>query len=194
MSLYASQKANDYGEFIVKKMSESINKFPVGSENAYLARNALLNTQSKYPYENLGEGVVQRDNATMAADLIEQFYPGVLGVSVNRFKRLSSFEKVNLLHEFAESLELDYLIEVHNEDELKRVEQFENAIIGVNNRNLRTFEINLNNSIDLKSIFFGKNLFVAESGIKNQSDIDLLKEHDIHVFLIGESLMKGDFV
>ena len=45
----------------------------------------------------------------------------------------------------AESLELDYLIEVHNEDELKRVEQFENAIIGVNNRNLRTFEINLNN-------------------------------------------------
>ena len=50
----------------------------------------------------------------------------------------------------AESLELDYLIEVHNEDELKRVEQFENAIIGVNNRNLRTFEINLNNSIDLK--------------------------------------------
>ena len=94
----------------------------------------------------------------------------------------------------AESLELDYLIEVHNEDELKRVEQFENAIIGVNNRNLRTFEINLNNSIDLKSIFFGKNLFVAESGIKNQSDIDLLKEHDIHVFLIGESLMKGDFV
>ena len=94
----------------------------------------------------------------------------------------------------AESLELDYLIEVHNEDELKRVEQFENAIIGVNNRNLRTFELNLNNSIDLKSIFFGKNLFVAESGIKNQGDIDLLKEHDIHVFLIGESLMKGDFV
>ena len=94
----------------------------------------------------------------------------------------------------AESLELDYLIEVHNEDELKRVEQFENAIIGVNNRNLRTFEIDLNNSIDLKSIFFGKNLFVAESGIKNQSDIDLLKEHDIHAFLIGESLMKGDFV
>ena len=94
----------------------------------------------------------------------------------------------------AESLELDYLIEVHNEDELKRVEQYENAIIGVNNRNLRTFDINLNNSIDLKSIFFGKNLFVAESGIKNQSDIDLLKEHDIHVFLIGESLMKGDFV
>ena len=40
----------------------------------------------------------------------------------------------------------------------------------------------------------GKNLFVAESGIKNQSDIDALKEHDINVFLIGESLMKGDFV
>jgi indole-3-glycerol phosphate synthase len=96
--------------------------------------------------------------------------------------------------ELADSLELDYLIEVHDEDELKRVEHFENAIIGVNNRDLKTFEVDLNNSVNLKRAFTGKNLFVAESGIKNQSDIDLLKEHDIHVFLIGESLMKGDFV
>jgi indole-3-glycerol phosphate synthase len=96
--------------------------------------------------------------------------------------------------ELAESLELDYLIEVHDKDELKRVEHFENAIIGVNNRDLKTFEVDLNNSVNLKRVFTGKNLFVAESGIKNQSDIDSLKEHDIHVFLIGESLMKGDFV
>ena len=93
----------------------------------------------------------------------------------------------------AEELELDYLIEVHDEEELKRVEHFSNAMIGVNNRNLKTFEVNLNNSINLKKRFNGDNIFIAESGIKNQGDIDLLKKEDIHVFLIGESLMKGAF-
>ena len=95
--------------------------------------------------------------------------------------------------DLAESLELDYLIEVHDLKELKRVEHFSNAIIGVNNRNLKTFDVDLNNSINLKKAFNGNNLFVAESGIKSQDDIDILKAHDIHVFLIGESLMKGDF-
>ena len=95
--------------------------------------------------------------------------------------------------DLAESLELDYLIEVHDLKELKRVEHFSNAIIGVNNRNLKTFDVYLNNSINLKKAFNGNNLFVAESGIKSQDDIDTLKAHDIHVFLIGESLMKGDF-
>ena len=95
--------------------------------------------------------------------------------------------------DLAESLELDYLIEVHDLKELKRVEHFSNAMIGVNNRNLKTFDVDLNNSINLKKAFTGNNLFVAESGIKSQDDIDTLKAHDIHVFLIGESLMKGDF-
>ena len=53
--------------------------------------------------------------------------------------------------------------------------------------------IDLNNSINLKKEFKNNNIFVAESGIKNQDDINALKAHDIHVFLIGESLMKGDF-
>ena len=93
----------------------------------------------------------------------------------------------------AELLELDYLIEVHDLIELKRVEHFSNAMIGVNNRNLKTFDVDLNNSIDLKNAFNSNNLFVSESGIKSQDDIDTLKAHDIHIFLIGESLMKGDF-
>jgi indole-3-glycerol phosphate synthase len=91
----------------------------------------------------------------------------------------------------AESLKLDYLIEVHDIDELRRVECFKNAIIGVNNRNLKTFDVDINNSINLKKQFKGENIFVSESGIKRKSDIKLLKENGIHVFLIGESLMKG---
>ena len=105
-----------------------------------------------------------------------------------------SDDEITQFTELAETLELDYLIEVHDEDELRRVEHFENAMIGVNNRNLKTFEVDLNNSINLKKLFKGDNLFIAESGIKNQDDIDELKNHDIHAFLIGESLMKGDFV
>ena len=104
-----------------------------------------------------------------------------------------SDEEITQFVNLAETLELDYIIEVHDENELRRVEHFEQAMIGVNNRNLKTFEVDLNNSINLKQLFKGDNLFIAESGIKNQDDIDRLREHDIHAFLIGESLMKGDF-
>ena len=104
-----------------------------------------------------------------------------------------SDEEITQFVNLAETLELDYIIEVHDEEELGRVEHFKQAMIGVNNRNLKTFEVDLNNSINLKQLFKGDNLFIAESGIKNQDDIDRLKEHDIHAFLIGESLMKGDF-
>ena len=93
----------------------------------------------------------------------------------------------------AKTLELDYLIEVHDENELKRVEPYEDALIGVNNRNLKTFEVDLDNSVRLRNLFFKKNIFIAESGIKSTDDINYLKLHNINVFLIGESLMKGDF-
>jgi len=102
-------------------------------------------------------------------------------------------EEIKSFVDLAETLQLDYLIEVHDLEELKRVGHFSNAMIGVNNRNLKTFNVDINNSINLKKEFKNNNIFVAESGIKNQDDINALKAHDIHVFLIGESLMKGDF-
>ena len=104
-----------------------------------------------------------------------------------------SDEEIKSFVDLAETLQLDYLIEVHDLEELKRVGHFSNAMIGVNNRDLKTFNVDLNNSINLKKEFKNNNIFVAESGIKNQDDINALKAHDIHVFLIGESLMKGDF-
>ena len=93
----------------------------------------------------------------------------------------------------AEVLELDYLIEVHDVEELQRVEHFNNALIGVNNRNLKTFEVDINNSVNLKNFFSGDNIFIAESGIKNKEDMNYLKEKGISAFLIGESLMRGSF-
>ena len=102
-------------------------------------------------------------------------------------------EELKNFSEIAERLKLDYIIEVHDEEELQRVQHFSNAIIGVNNRNLKTFDVDINNSVELKKIFKGENIFIAESGIKSKKDIEYLQQHNINVFLIGESLMKGDF-
>ena len=92
----------------------------------------------------------------------------------------------------AEAINLDVLIEVHDEEELARISKFHNAIIGVNNRNLKTFEVNLMNAVRLRKSYSGDQIFIAESGIKSNADIEYLLSNDINVFLIGESLMRGN--
>ena len=104
-----------------------------------------------------------------------------------------SDQQIEDLINVAQQLQLDYLIEVHDENELRRVEHFEDALIGVNNRNLKTFEVDLDNSVRLRNAFKQKNIFIAESGIKSREDINYLKLNNINVFLIGESLMRGSF-
>ena len=111
----------------------------------------------------------------------------LLIVSILTDSDLKNFSKI------ADNLGLDYIMEVHDKDELRRVSDFENAIIGVNNRNLKTFEVDIKNSITLRQQFDKDNVFVSESGIKSKKDIEKLKENNISVFLIGESLMNGDF-
>ena len=102
-------------------------------------------------------------------------------------------QEIDTFVNIAKKLELDSLIEVHDENELKRVEHFEDALIGVNNRNLETFEVDLNNSVRHRNTFKQKNIFIAESGIKSREDMNYLKMNNIKVFLIGESLMRGSF-
>ena len=92
----------------------------------------------------------------------------------------------------AEAINLDVLIEVHDEEELARVSRFHNALIGVNNRNLKTFEVDLMNAVRLRKDYDGNQIFIAESGIKSSADIEYLVSNDINVFLIGESLMRGN--
>ena len=104
-----------------------------------------------------------------------------------------SDKKIEDFINIAKELELDYLIEVHDEAELKRIAHHEDALIGINNRNLKTFEVDLDNSVRLRKLFKEENIFIAESGIKSREDINYLKLNDIKVFLIGESLMRGDF-
>ena len=92
---------------------------------------------------------------------------------------------------FANELKLDCIIEVHNEDELKRAIKLDYPVIGINNRNLKSLEINLNNSIKLNKNLTKDYILIAESGIKNSNDILKFNKTGIYNFLIGESLLKS---
>ena len=92
---------------------------------------------------------------------------------------------------YANELKLDCIIEVHDEDELKRAIKLDYPIIGINNRNLKSLEINLNNSINLNKNLTKDYILIAESGIKNSDDIKKFNATGIYNFLIGESLLKS---
>ena len=86
---------------------------------------------------------------------------------------------------------LDVLVEVHDEAELERALRLsERCLLGVNNRNLKTFEVNLNISLRLKKLLEPSRLLITESGIATPEDVRLMQENDIHAFLVGESFMK----
>ncbi len=63
-------------------------------------------------------------------------------------------------------------------------------MLGVNNRNLKTFDVDLNTSLRLKKLLEPSRLLVTESGIATPTDVAMMQEHDIHAFLVGESFMK----
>jgi indole-3-glycerol phosphate synthase len=83
-------------------------------------------------------------------------------------------------------------VEIHNEEELARALGSGASLIGVNNRNLDTFEVTLDTSLRLSERLPGGVTRVSESGIFTRADIELLQGAGFHAFLIGESLMKSN--
>lgn len=94
--------------------------------------------------------------------------------------------------EIADSLGLSAIVETHDEEEIKRALDAGARIIGVNNRNLKNFTVNINNSIELCRLVPSDVLFISESGIKTKKDTIKLIENDVNAVLIGETLMKSD--
>ena len=92
--------------------------------------------------------------------------------------------------EIARELGLDALIEVHDGDEMARALATRVSLIGVNNRNLRTFETDVDTSVKLKRDFPEARLFVTESGVHSTSDVKKLRDAGIHAFLVGEAFMR----
>ncbi|MEL6537796.1 MAG: indole-3-glycerol phosphate synthase TrpC [Bacteroidota bacterium] len=98
-------------------------------------------------------------------------------------------DRLQELAAYAKELGLEVLMEVHDEDELKFNLHDEVDMIGVNNRNLKTFEVSLETSKRLASLIPDKYVKVAESGLKGPDDIVELKKHGFQGFLIGETFM-----
>ena len=93
--------------------------------------------------------------------------------------------------QLAEDLGLDVLYEVHSKEDLDKID-LDNKIIGINNRNLKTFEVDLEHSIELASLIPESCIKVSESGISNPRIISGLREYGFKGFLIGENFMKSE--
>ncbi len=85
---------------------------------------------------------------------------------------------------------MDVLIEVHNEKELESALQVEAPLLGINNRNLHTFQTKIDTTLSLLKYIPKDKLIVTESGINTSDDIKLMLQHGVHIFLIGEAMMR----
>jgi indole-3-glycerol phosphate synthase len=98
-----------------------------------------------------------------------------------------------LMHELAElatKLGMDVLVEVHDGEELQRALSLDTQLIGINNRNLRTFVTNLQTTLELKAAIPDDRLIITESGIHTTEDVQLMLNNNIYGFLVGEAFMR----
>ena len=99
-------------------------------------------------------------------------------------------KELKTLSDLAISLTMDVLVEVHDLSELKRALKLELPMIGINNRNLRSFDVDLQTTIDLLDEIGDDKLVITESGIKSRNDVTLMHEHNVYGFLVGEAFMR----
>ena len=96
------------------------------------------------------------------------------------------------LEELANSLGMAVLVEVHDANELEMALQLNTPLIGINNRNLRTFETSLNTTLELLNRIPSNKIIVTESGIHNSADVALMRSHSVNAFLVGEAFMRAE--
>jgi indole-3-glycerol phosphate synthase len=99
-------------------------------------------------------------------------------------------EQLQSLSSLARSLTMDVLVEVHDLEELERALKLSLPMIGINNRDLHTFSVNLQTTIDLLAEITDDKLVITESGIMSRSDVAMMHEHNVFGFLVGEVFMR----
>jgi indole-3-glycerol phosphate synthase len=110
----------------------------------------------------------------------------LLIASILNVEQLKEFESI------AHDLGMAVLVEAHNEEELEKSILLDTPLVGINNRNLKTFEVSLNTSIDLVTKIPSNRIPITESGIFMYSDIKLMNDNKIFTFLVGEAFMRDD--
>ncbi|KEI72794.1 indole-3-glycerol phosphate synthase TrpC [Endozoicomonas elysicola] len=103
-----------------------------------------------------------------------------------------SDQQLREFNALAQSLGMDVLVEVHGADELERALPLPGAILGINNRNLHTFEVSLENTFELLGSIPDGRLVVTESGIHTKNDVESMIEHNVKSFLVGEAFMRQE--
>ena len=98
--------------------------------------------------------------------------------------------KMRELENIAHNLGMAVLVEVHDADELELALQLETPLVGINNRNLRTFDVTLQTTLDLLPRISSDKIIVTESGIFTQDDVKLMRDNNVHTFLVGEAFMR----
>jgi indole-3-glycerol phosphate synthase len=100
-------------------------------------------------------------------------------------------DQMRELEQCAHDLGMDVLVEVHNAEELTVALQLKTPLLGINNRNLKTFEVTLDTTIDLLSRIGDDKIIVTESGILERADVLRMRKHHVNVFLVGEVFMRA---
>ena len=101
-------------------------------------------------------------------------------------------ETLQLLFELAHELKMDVLMEVHDEQEMQRALKTGARLIGINNRNLRTFETSLDTTLSMLNMVNENHILVTESGIHTTDDVQLMLDNKVDAFLVGEAFMRAD--
>ncbi|MDG1311480.1 MAG: indole-3-glycerol phosphate synthase TrpC [Porticoccaceae bacterium] len=101
-------------------------------------------------------------------------------------------DQLNHLHEVAISLGMDVLIEVHNAAELAIALKRDNPMVGINNRNLHSFEVSLENTYQLLEQIPANKIVITESGIHSRDDVAAMRKQNVHAFLVGEAFMRSE--
>lgn len=96
------------------------------------------------------------------------------------------------LEDVAHALGMAVLVEVHNAEELALALQLNTPLLGINNRNLRTFEVSLDTTLALLPTIPDGKIIVTESGIFTREDVALMRSHQVHTFLVGEAFMRQE--
>jgi len=173
---------------IAKQYSESnVSAISVLTDETYFKGNIkYLNQISK----KIIKPLLRKDFIIDEYQIYEAKYYGASAILL--IGEILTYAKLLKFINLAKKLKLDVLLEVHSKEILKKVLDTPAEIIGVNNRNLQNFEVDLNNVITLRNDIPKDKIVVAESGIKTRSDVEMLEKNGIDAILVGETIMKSE--